>query len=77
MGIPKMCLKLSFSHFKWGLLAVLALTVLPNCVSGSSNFDSTFLLDCTKFFSIFSYYLIGNLMGIPKIILKLLFSHFK
>jgi len=43
IGIPKMCLKQSFSHSKWVLQAILSLTVLLNCVSGSSNFDTAFL----------------------------------
>jgi len=53
MGIPKMCLKLSFSHFKYVLQAILFLTVLSNCVFGSSIFDTTFLPDYTKFCSVF------------------------
>jgi len=44
-----MCLKLSFSHFKWVLQAIIFLTVLSNCVSGSSSFDTAFLPDYTKF----------------------------
>jgi len=28
-------------------------TVLSNCVSGSSNFDTVFLLCCTKLYSVF------------------------
>jgi len=47
MGTPKMCLKLSFSHSKGVLKATLSLTVLSNCISGSSNFDTTFLTDFT------------------------------
>jgi len=53
MGIPKMWLKPSFSHSKWVLQAILALAAISNCVSGSSNFDTTFLPDCTKFSSVF------------------------
>jgi len=30
---------------------ILSLTVLSHCVSVSSNFDTTFLSDCTKFCS--------------------------
>jgi len=48
-----MYLKQSFSHSKWVLQAFLFLTVLLNCVSGSSNFDTAFLLDCTEFCSVF------------------------
>jgi len=77
MRIPKMFLKLSFSHSKWVLQAIIPLTVLSNCVSGSSNFDTPFLADCTKFFNVFSHYWIGNLMRIPKMFLKLSFSHSK
>jgi len=70
-----MCLKLLFSHSKWVLQVFLSLTVLLNCVSVSSNFDSAFLPDCTTFCSVFSCYWIGNLMRIPKMCLKLSFSH--
>jgi len=35
MRFRKICLKLSFSHFKWVLQAILSLTVLSNCVSVS------------------------------------------
>jgi len=70
MRIPKMCLKLSFFDSKWVLQAILSLTVLCNCVLGSSNFDSTFLSDCTKFVCVFLCYWIGNLMRIPKNVLK-------
>jgi len=48
-----MCLKLSFCHYKWVLQAILSLTVLRNCVSGSSNFNTAFLPDCTKFCCVF------------------------
>jgi len=44
-----MCLKQSFSYPKWVLQAILSLTVFLNCLSGSSNFDTAFLYDCTKF----------------------------
>jgi len=53
MRILKMYLKQSFSYSKWSLQPILSLTVLSNCVSGSSNFDTTFLHDCTKFCSVF------------------------
>jgi len=49
-----MCLKQSFSYSKWVLQAILFLTVLSNCVSVSSNFDTTFLPGCIKFCSVFS-----------------------
>jgi len=39
-----MCLKQSFSHYKWVLQAFSSLTVLSNCVFGSSNFDTVFSL---------------------------------
>jgi len=71
MRIPKMCLKLSFSLSKVVLQEILSLTVLSNCDSVSSNFDTTFLPDCTKFFSNFLGYWIGNLMEISKMCLKL------
>jgi len=53
MRIPKISLKQSFFQSKWVLQAILSLTVSTNCVFGSSNFDTAFLADCTKFFSIF------------------------
>jgi len=65
-----MCLKQSFSYSKWILQAILVLTLLSNCVSVSSNFDTVFLHGGTKFCSGFSCYWIGNLMRIPKISLK-------
>jgi len=37
----------------------------------SSNFDSSFLLDCTEFVSVFLGYRIGTLMRIPKMCLKM------
>jgi len=77
MRIPKMWLKLSFSHSKWDLQVILCLIVLSNCISGSSNFDTTFLPDCTKFCSVFLGYWIGNLMRISKMWLKQSFFHFK
>jgi len=48
-----MWLKQSFSYSKWVLQAILFLTVFSNRVSGSSNFDTAFLLDCTKFCRLF------------------------
>jgi len=42
MRIPKVCLKQYFSYSKWVFQAILPLTVLSNCVSGSSNFDTAF-----------------------------------
>jgi len=48
-----MCLKESLSHPKLNLQAILSLTVLSNCVSVSSKFDTAFLPDCTKFSSVF------------------------
>jgi len=75
MRITKMCLKLAFSHSKLVLLAILSLSILSNCVSGSSNFDTTFLPDCTKFFSIFPVFWIGNLMRISKMSLKQSFCY--
>jgi len=53
MGIPKMCLKHSFSYSKSVLQAIVSLTVLSNCVSSSSNVENAFLPDCTKFHSVF------------------------
>jgi len=56
MQISKMCLKQSFSYSKWVLQGILCLTVLSNCVFGSSNFDIAFLSDFKKLYSIFSVY---------------------
>jgi len=72
-----MFLKLSFSYYKWVLQAILSLTVLSNYVSSSSNFDTVFLTDYTRFFSVFLDYWIGNVMRIPKMGLKLSFSYHK
>jgi len=44
-----MYLKQLFCYSKRVLLAILFLIVLSNCVSGSSDFDTSFLTDCTKF----------------------------
>jgi len=75
--IRKMCLKLLISYSKWVLHAFLSLTVLSNCLSGSSNFHTAFLADCTNFCCVFSGCCIGNLIRIPKMCLKLKFSHCK
>jgi len=48
-----MCLKPTFLHYKWVLKAILSLTVLSNCLFGSSIFDNAFLPDCTKNFVVF------------------------
>jgi len=56
MGIPKIYLKQSFSHYKWVLQAISSLTVFSNSVSSNSNFDIAFLPDCTKFCSVFSVF---------------------
>jgi len=77
MRISKMCLKQSFSHSKYVLQSFLSLTVLSNCVFGSSNLDTAFLSDCTKFCNVLSGYWIGNLMRIPKMCVKQSFSHSK
>jgi len=77
MRIPEMCLKQSFSHYKCILNAILSLTVLSNCVSDSSNFDSTFFPNCTKFCSVFLRHWMGNLMRNPKLCLIILFCHSK
>jgi len=53
LRIPKMCLKMFFSRSKWVLQAILSLTVLSNCVSSSSKFDTAFLSHSTKFCSVF------------------------
>jgi len=72
-----MCLKQSFSHSKLVLQAILCLTVLSNYVSVSSNFDTAFLPDSTKFCRQFLAYSKGNLMRIPKMCLKQSFSYSK
>jgi len=64
-----MYLEQSFSYSKWVLQTILFLTVLSKCAD-SSNFDTAFFPDCTKFCSVFSCCLIGNLMGTSKMCLK-------
>jgi len=51
--MPKMCLKQLFSFSKWVLQAILSLIVLSNCVSVSSNFDTTFVPGDIKFCNVF------------------------
>jgi len=53
MRISEIYLKQSFSHSKWVLQVILSLTVLSNCLSGRSNFDTDFLPDYTKFCVVF------------------------
>jgi len=77
MKILKMWLKLSFYYSKWVLQAIFSLTVLSNCISSSSNFDTAFISDCTKFESVILGYWIRNLTRISKMWLKLSFSYFK
>jgi len=77
MWIPKMCLKQSFSYYKWVLPAILSLTVLSKYISVSSNFDTAILLDCTESRSVLSGYWIGNLMRIQKMCLIQTFCHYK
>jgi len=48
-----MCLKQSFSYFKWVLHAILSLTVLSKCITGSSNFDPPFSLTVPNFVMLF------------------------
>jgi len=48
----KNLLKQSVTHSKLVLQTILVLTDLSNCVSVSSNFDTPFLPDCTKFCSV-------------------------
>jgi len=47
-----MYLKQLFFHYKWVLQEILFLTVLSNCISVSSNFNTAFLPDCTNFSSV-------------------------
>jgi len=47
MRIPKMCLKQSFSYYKWVFQAIFSLTVSSNCIFINSNIDSVFLSNCT------------------------------
>jgi len=77
MRILKMCLKQSFSYSKRVLQAILSLTLLSNCVSGSSNFDNAFFPDFSKFCGVFSGYWRENLMRILKMFLKQSFSYSK
>jgi len=53
MSILKMWLKQSLSYSKWVFQGILSLTFLSNCISSSSNYDTAFLPDCTKFLSFF------------------------
>jgi len=48
-----MLLKQSVTHSKWVLTAILSLTVLSNCVSASSNFDTDFLRLYQTFYCFF------------------------
>jgi len=77
MRILKMYLKQLIFKSKRVLQPSLSLTVLSNCISDSLNFDTAFLADCTKFFSIFSDDWIGNLMQISKMCFKQSFSYSK
>jgi len=45
----KMCLKQLFSYYKWVLQEISFLTVLSNCISVSSNFNTAFFPDYTNF----------------------------
>jgi len=57
MRIPKMCLELAFSHFKWFLQAILSLTVISNSVSDSSNsLTPIFSLNVSNFVVFFSVF---------------------
>jgi len=77
MRILKMYLKQSFFYSKWVLQAILSVTVISNCDFGSSNFDTAFLTDCTKFLSVFLSYWTVNLMRILKMYLKQSFFYSK
>jgi len=72
MKFPKMCLRQSFSYSKSVLQSILSVTVLSNCISVCSNFDTTFLLDCTKlkFYSVFFKLLDRKFNEISKNVLK-------
>jgi len=73
MKIPKMFLNQSFSYSKCVLQAIFSLTVLSNCISGSSNVDTVFLRDCTKFCSVFFRLLNRKFNGDSKNVLKTVF----
>jgi len=49
MRISKMWLKLSFSHHKWVLQAILPLTVVSNCISLSSKLNTALPLTVLNF----------------------------
>jgi len=70
MRIPKMCLQQPFYYFECVLQAILSLTVLSNCVSVSSFFDTASLTDYTNIFKVLPGYRIGNLMRISKMCFK-------
>jgi len=65
-----MSLKQSISHSKWVLQTDLSLTVLSNCVSGSSNFDTAFLPGCTNICSCFFMLLDRKFNGDSENVLK-------
>jgi len=56
MRISKTCLKQSFFYSKWVLQAILSLTVLSNCVSGSSNLTLLFSLTVPNFVLFFGLF---------------------
>jgi len=45
-----MCLKQTFFNSNWTLQAILYLTVLSNCISGNSNWDTAFIVGCDFLF---------------------------
>jgi len=53
IGDFKNVLKTVIFSLQVDLQGILFLTVLSNCVFVSPNFDSDFLLDCTKYYSVF------------------------
>jgi len=53
MRISEIYLKQSFSHSKWALQVIMSLTILSNCISYISKFDTALLLDYTNFLQCF------------------------
>jgi len=70
-------LKPLFPYYKWVLHELLSLTAFPNSVSVSSNFNTAFLPDCSKFFNAFLCHWIGDLIRISKMCLKQSLSYYK
>jgi len=74
MRISKTCSKQPFSHSKWGLQAIVSLTVLSNCVSVSS--DTAFVADCTNSCTKTFFKLLKSISSVFKTIFNLCWVDF-